>query len=1217
MKRLLSLIVVLVVLVGAFTSCDMVSNINLPWGNKIEEADIMDAIKELDDIYGDAEGSSTANDFELIAQLKVKDEETGISTVFTITWEASTPLVKIELVDGFWCVDVPEDLNEIVDYTLTATITSEGGQKATIEFGRKLPAGGMGMIANPVVGTAYKFALLHGNEKAVVYFDGNNYNNYAWYLAYTTDPLAAVDVYLESVEGVEDGYRLYFNKDGEKTYIVAFPRDGDTTKGTLKLDTECPEEYYTWNAEYNTLVYTSVTGESFYIGSSGTYKSISLSAISYITGGTSYVAHLYGPGGVKEELPVQELPEIPENYTSQDLVDALYKLESGQTIEETYELTGIVTSIKYAYDPSYSNVSVNIVVEGREDKPVLLYRITGDGADTLKVGDTVTVRAGLTNYGGTYETTSGGLIINIVPGDGTVPGLPDNPGTDNPEKPSDAVASLDLTTNANLVSGSANQNVFAQNGITLTNDKASSSSDLVVREKFSQRMYKGSTVKIEYKGMTKIVITLDDYEDNGKTYLAGFDGMTVEGATIVRDGAILTIYFSAPTDVFQSKDLASQTRIKTVEVYTGEVETPDQGGTDTPSQPSTPTYTAPEVGKAYYFYLEQKGLNKTLYFKGVMDGDYLATTEDKTAAAQIYFEAVEGGYHIYFTDAAGAKTYINAAAYLKSNGYAGCHFSLGSEPNCVWTYNTQYGILEVYDEVEGKSDTFFAGTYGTYNTISLSGAYYKDQINSGSQYPARLAAVDVNTDTPVEPEQPEQPEQPDTPVNPGEDTAGLVGKAYYLYLEQKGLNKTLYFKGVMDGDYLATTEDKTAAAQIYFEAVEGGYHIYFTDAAGAKTYINAAAYLKSNGYAGCHFSLGSEPNCVWTYNTQYGILEVYDEVEGKSDTFFAGTYGTYNTISLSGAYYKDQINSGSQYPARLAAVDVNTDTPVEPEQPEQPDTPSQPEDGVMSIPEVLEASEGDAVVVKGTVSDIYQVWDEGYSNMSFYISDDEGNSVLVFRTGTKVVVGDQVTVTGTATIFYEKVQIAQGSTTVIDVKHVCSEYTKADCTHAPECVVCGAANGTAAGHKYANGTCTVCGAKDVSTLQTTTVSNTISALAGTNGWTSDTRKPEFALDNVVSVKVDGGTYSGSVYTDHMRIYATDSPAGTLTISVAEGYELVSIKVTTVEGTYAFLTLDGATDLSNETVSVSGSSVTFTTVKNGSNGKQVRVLAIEVVYAYVN
>ena len=1229
MKRLLSLIVVLVVLVGAFTSCDMVSNIKLPWGNQIEEADIMDAIKELDDIYGDAEGSSTANDFELIAQLKVKDEETGISTVFTITWEASTPLVKIELVDGFWCVDVPEDLNEIADYTLTATITSEGGQKATIEFGRKLPAGGMGMIANPVVGTAYKFALLHGNEKAVVYFDGNNYNNYAWYLAYTTDPLAAVDVYLESVEGVEDGYRLYFNKDGEKTYIVAFPRDGDTTKGTLKLDTECPEEYYTWNAEYNTLVYTSVTGESFYIGSSGTYKSISLSAISYITGGTSYVAHLYGPGGVKEELPVQELPEIPENYTSQDLVDALYKLESGQTIEETYELTGIVTSIKYAYDPSYSNVSVNIVVEGREDKPVLLYRITGDGADTLKVGDTVTVRAGLTNYGGTYETTSGGLIINIVPGDGTVPGLPDNPGTDNPvdPKPDDPTITAPEAGKAYklyLTQGNLNKTLYftgAMSGNFLaTTDVEANGADI-----YFEAVEGGYHVYFMVNGVKTYLVNSPYIKSNG--YIAcGIDVGTTPNCvwTYNTELGILEVYaeLEGKNDTFF---LGTHSQFDTMSLsgayYKDQIGSGSQfpayiklaeGGTDAPvdPKPDTPAYSAPEAGKAYYFFVDQKGLNKTIYFNG-NTADQRLLTGDKAAAVEIFFETTNGGYHIYVQDASGAKQYINTAPYLKDGTKLRCRIDLGATPNCVWTYDTALGILEADVSFEGYTDTFFFGTYDNYETISLSGSYYRNQIATGGQYPARIEAVDGSTDTPS---QPDQPEQPDTPVKPGEDTAGLVGKAYKLYLTQGNLNKTLYFTGAMDGNFLATTDVEANGVDIYFEAVEGGYHVYFT-VDGVKTYLINSPYIKSNGYIACGINVGTAPNCVWTYNTELGILEVYAELDGENDTFFLGTHSQFNTMSLSGSYYKDKIGDGSQFPAYIKLVEGgNTDTPSQPEQPEQPeqpDTPSQPEDGVMSIEDALKAANGTKVTLKGTVSRFYEEW-SSYGNCSPYIIDSEGNEILIFRTTTHVYIGDQITVTGTITPYNEVNQIAKdGSVVTVNVAHTC-DYLAANCLDAELCKYCQAvkAGSTPLGHTAANaeGKCDRCKID----LSANYVTKTLSFADKANRTSFDTSKQVWEQNGVKLTNNKGGSTSNVAdYASPARFYKSSQ-------IVIECKGMAKIEFVCNNSSYANALQTSIVAGDGVTVSIVGSVVTISfedavdsfTIDSLSSG-QVRVNELEV------
>ena len=765
MKRILSLFIVLMLILGTLASCDLFkpaqgneqqqeTTVTTPQPTEpphehvfvegkcecgetdpnyvppVVEADIQDALDLVEDMYEDLNSSSISSNYELIAQIKVG------KTVFSVTWTADNSDVSFENRDGMIYVILPK-VTEDVSLTLTASLASPEGQEAEISFNTKISAvaTNYGRITNPETGVAYKLALRHGGQDGdpIVYFDGENYNGYAWYLNYTADPTIAVDVYLEEVEDVEGGLRLYFYKDDVKTYIVAFPRDGDTTQGTLKLDTAVPSEYYTFSEEYKTLIYTSVTGEQFFIGSSGTFKSISCSSISYITNATNYPICLWGPNGEDIELPEEVLPTVPDNYTSADLVDVLYQLLPGQTLEGPFTITGKVTSIKYAYDPGYNNISVNIVVEGKEDKPVLLYRLncaTYEGADKLKVGDTVTASINLTNYNGTYETTSGGVILNIVVGEDT----PVVPPVTN-----DDVVVLDMMGSTNIQSHSATQMVYAANGITLTNNKNTSSTDCYNNTgTYAARFYGGATIKIEYPGMTKIVLTLDDYSpEAGKDYLKGFDGMTVEGATITRDNDIVTIIFDAATDVFQSAALGSQVRVEKIEVYTGEVEGGGNGGDD---PVVTPNYTAPVAGQPYKFAMELP--SGKVYFAGSMSGDYLATTTDASAAVAIYFEEVTGGYHIFFMDGE-TKTYITAAAYLKSNGYPGCHFSLTTEtPTLVWTYNTTYGIIEIYDEVSGKSDTFFAGTYGSYSTISLSGAYYKDQIASGTQYPARIELVE-------------------------------------------------------------------------------------------------------------------------------------------------------------------------------------------------------------------------------------------------------------------------------------------------------------------------------------------------------------------------------------------------------------------------------------------------------------------------------------------
>ena len=192
-----------------------------------------------------------------------------------------------------------------------------------------------------------------------------------------------------------------------------------------------------------------------------------------------------------------------------------------------------------------------------------------------------------------------------------------------------------------------------------------------------------------------------------------------------------------------------------------------------------------------------------------------------------------------------------------------------------------------------------------------------------------------------------------------------------------------------------------------------------------------------------------------------------------------------------------------------------------------------------------------------------------------------------------------------------------------------TETTTATCTSegitTVTCKACGETVSTkqtsALGHNYVDGSCSKCGAEDPNSgsgdtsADPITASKTVAELITQYGWTDSTTKQTFELDDNVTVKINGGANTGKAYDgNNIRIYATDSPAGTVTITVPEGYELVSIKISAQTGTYAFLCVEGSsTDICNKSTDVSGSSVVLNSVKNGSNGKQVRVTAFEVIY----
>ena len=131
-------------------------------------------------------------------------------------------------------------------------------------------------------------------------------------------------------------------------------------------------------------------------------------------------------------------------------------------------------------------------------------------------------------------------------------------------------ASIDMKGTTTRTSRTTTQTVHSANGITYTNDKASSTTDNYDQTNtYAARAYKSSTIKIEYANMVAIVVTMDDYvTPDGKDYVSGFDGMTVSGATITRSGNVVTINFASATNVFQSAELASQIRINSIDVYT-------------------------------------------------------------------------------------------------------------------------------------------------------------------------------------------------------------------------------------------------------------------------------------------------------------------------------------------------------------------------------------------------------------------------------------------------------------------------------------------------------------------------------------------------------------------------------------------------------------------------------------------------------------------------
>ena len=324
-----------------------------------------------------------------------------------------------------------------------------------------------------------------------------------------------------------------------------------------------------------------------------------------------------------------------------------------------------------------------------------------------------------------------------------------------------------------------------------------------------------------------------------------------------------------------------------------------------------------------------------------MDGYYLATTDKADKAVTVYVEAVEGtegAYRLYFMNGE-VKTYIEV--YEREAGAAGKgkgSVKLVTEaPATHYTYDATAKTF-VFTAADGVN-SYYLGTYSSYNTFSVSNAAYITGNNASkvdvSQFPARMATVKAVKVAPVIPEAP------------------AAGTAYKFNLNQVTLGKNFYFAGYMDGYYLATTDKLSKAVDVFVEAVEGtegAYRLYFMNGE-VKTYIEV--YEREAGAAGKgkgSVKLVTEaPATHYTYDATAKTF-VFTAADGVN-SYYLGTYSSYNTFSVSNAAYITGNNASkvdvSQFPARVVTIEVvvpttpdqggdNTDTPVTP----APDAPA-------------------------------------------------------------------------------------------------------------------------------------------------------------------------------------------------------------------------------------------------------------------------------------
>ena len=123
--------------------------------------------------------------------------------------------------------------------------------------------------------------------------------------------------------------------------------------------------------------------------------------------------------------------------------------------------------------------------------------------------------------------------------------------------------SLSFDNKANRTELNTSKQVWAQNGITLTNDKGSSTSN-VADYSNPARFYKSSKITVSCEGMTKIVFKCDS-----SSYASALkSSITDKNVTVTVSGSDVTVILAEAADSYVIASLTGgQVRVKSIDVY--------------------------------------------------------------------------------------------------------------------------------------------------------------------------------------------------------------------------------------------------------------------------------------------------------------------------------------------------------------------------------------------------------------------------------------------------------------------------------------------------------------------------------------------------------------------------------------------------------------------------------------------------------------------------
>ncbi|MBR4016186.1 MAG: hypothetical protein IKK11_00025, partial [Oscillospiraceae bacterium] len=316
------------------------------------------------------------------------------------------------------------------------------------------------------------------------------------------------------------------------------------------------------NATYGNLYITDAEGNQLYIyglydAENNRYDAMALKpAVGDVLTVVGGLGNYNGAPQMKNAVVLTHLPVLT--------IPAANELGIAGTDTNKYLVTGVVTEIK---NTTYGNMYIQDA-EGNELYIYGLYDAIGDlryDAMPVKpqVGDSVSVYGVMSQYNGAPQMKNAWLLGHTIPSEEPAP-----------EEPTEIVATLSFADKSTRTSFSNTQQVWEQNGITFTNDKASYNNNLGDYAG-PVRIYAGTSVNIAFPGMTKIEINCN----SGKPVAGLTDSLTnISGITVTTSNRLVTIEFAEATDSFTIPAIAAQVRFDNLTVYAA-------AGSSEPEQP--------------------------------------------------------------------------------------------------------------------------------------------------------------------------------------------------------------------------------------------------------------------------------------------------------------------------------------------------------------------------------------------------------------------------------------------------------------------------------------------------------------------------------------------------------------------------------------------------------------------------------------------------------